>query len=60
MTRLQSDFYMKNIDIMEGEFVCGKCKCKKIHTTQKQMRSADEPMTTFFYCVNCKHRWSIN
>lgn len=21
------------------------------------MRSADEPMTTFFHCVNCDNRW---
>lgn len=43
---LQSDFYIKNVEVLEGEFTCGKCKSRKIHTTQKQMRSADEPMTT--------------
>jgi len=31
---------------MEGEFTCWKCKSKKVFTEQKQMRSADEPMTT--------------
>lgn len=44
--RLQSDFYIKNVDVLEGEFTCFKCKSRKIHNTQKQMRSADEPMTT--------------
>lgn len=44
----------------EGEFQCGKCKGRKIQSMQKQMRSADEPMTTFFHCVNCNHRWKMN
>lgn len=60
MKALQSDFYMKNIEIKEGEFQCGKCKSKKIASTQKQMRSADEPMTTFFHCTNCHNRWKIS
>lgn len=60
MKALQSDFYMKNSDIKEGEFQCGKCKCKKISSVQKQMRSADEPMTTFFHCSNCNNRWKIS
>lgn len=60
MAALQSDFYLKNTDIKEGEFQCGKCKCKKIASVQKQMRSADEPMTTFFHCSNCNNRWKIS
>jgi DNA-directed RNA polymerase subunit M/transcription elongation factor TFIIS len=42
----QSDFYLKNVTVSEGEFTCSKCKSRKIASFQKQMRSADEPMTT--------------
>lgn len=46
MQSLQSDFYLKNTNCKEGEFMCFKCKGRKVMTTQKQMRCADEPMTT--------------
>ena len=59
MLRLQSDFYVKNAKVTEGEFQCFKCKSRKILQTQKQMRSADEPMTTFFFCADCGNRWKM-
>lgn len=43
----QSDFYLKNVTVSEGEFTCSKCKSRKIASFQKQMRSADEPMTSY-------------
>lgn len=42
----QSDFYLKNVTVSEGEFTCSRCKSRKIASFQKQMRSADEPMTS--------------
>lgn len=38
-------------------FTCGRCKSTKTTSTQKQTRSADEPMTVFVYCLNCGKRW---
>jgi transcription elongation factor S-II len=38
-------------------WVCPKCHQKKTTYFQRQMRSSDEPMTTFITCVNCQHRW---
>ena len=38
-------------------FTCGRCKSIKTTSTQKQTRSADEPMTVFVYCQNCGNRW---
>jgi transcription elongation factor S-II len=38
-------------------FTCNRCKSTKTTSTQKQTRSADEPMTVFVYCTNCGKRW---
>ena len=38
-------------------FTCGRCKSIKTTSTQKQTRSADEPMTVFVLCKNCGNRW---
>ena len=36
---------------------CPKCRNLKAYFMQMQTRSADEPMTIFFKCTNCGHRW---
>ncbi|KAK1935004.1 Transcription elongation factor A protein 2 [Phytophthora citrophthora] len=41
----------------KGLFTCGRCKSSKTSNTQKQTRSADEPMTVFVMCHNCGNRW---
>jgi len=38
-------------------FTCSRCKSTKTTSTQKQTRSADEPMTVFVFCMNCGKRW---
>jgi len=38
-------------------FTCNRCKSTKTTSTQKQTRSADEPMTVFVFCTNCGKRW---
>jgi DNA-directed RNA polymerase subunit M/transcription elongation factor TFIIS len=40
-----------------GMFTCKRCYKKKVTYTQAQTRSADEPMTTFFCCLECGNRW---
>jgi transcription elongation factor S-II len=59
MAALQSDFYMRNTETKDSEFQCPRCKHRKIFSTQKQTRSADEPMTTFFKCLNCDYNWKM-
>ena len=36
------------------------CKNNRAYFKQIQIRSADEPMTTFFKCSQCGHQWSSN
>ena len=41
------------------EFECSKCKQRKCSYAEVQTRSADEPMTIFVTCLNCKHEWRM-
>ena len=36
---------------------CPKCGYGEAETWQRQIRGADEAMTHFFRCMNCKHTW---
>lgn len=36
---------------------CPKCNHKEAEAWQEQTRSADEPSTSFFRCLECKHTW---
>jgi len=38
-------------------YQCRKCKSKKISKEEKQTRSGDEPMTSFFKCIDCGAGW---
>ncbi|XP_015924425.1 DNA-directed RNA polymerase III subunit RPC10 [Parasteatoda tepidariorum] len=45
----------ENVETTEEN--CPKCGHPKAYFLQIQTRSADEPMTTFYKCVDCAHRW---
>lgn len=45
----------ENVNSMEE--TCPKCGHSRAFFLQIQTRSADEPMTTFYKCVQCGHRW---
>ena len=36
---------------------CPKCSQHGAEFFQEQTRSADEPATTFYKCLDCKHKW---
>ena len=42
---------------MTDVFKCHKCKKRECSYYEVQTRSADEPMTVFVTCLNCKNRW---
>lgn len=48
-------------DFVPTEFVtlykCPKCGVRKTTVHELQTRSADEPMTLFITCFNCKNKW---
>ena len=45
------------IDNKKTMYPCGKCGSTKVSNYEKQTRSGDEPMTQFFECSDCGHRW---
>ena len=47
----------KEATVQEG---CRECGHKKAYFMEIQIRSADEPMTIFFRCVNCAYQWKEN
>jgi len=52
----------KPLEVEEGVFTCPKCKGKRTHHYSRQVRSADEPATTFITCADkaCGYNWKIN
>lgn len=45
----------EHVDQIEAD--CPKCSNRKAYFMQIQIRSADEPMTTFYKCTNCGNQW---
>jgi DNA-directed RNA polymerase subunit M/transcription elongation factor TFIIS len=39
-------------------YQCYKCKGRRCTTSQRQTRSADEPMTIFVTCLDCYNSWT--
>lgn len=56
----QNSFIEKPFEVEEGVVTCKSCNSNKVFTFSKQVRSADEPMTTFATCANCSKRWSYS
>ena len=46
-----------NVEASTDTFTCRKCKSNKCTFYQQQVRSADEPMTTYVTCISCGNRW---
>jgi hypothetical protein len=46
-----------NAHMATERFKCRKCGLRRCTYYQLQTRSADEPMTTFITCLNCKNEW---
>ena len=45
--------------IKHSDKKCFKCGKHEIFSFSKQTRSADEPETHFFTCLNCNNKWKI-
>lgn len=50
---------LKNLPTMEWK-PCKRCKCTSYSYLQLQIRSADEPITTFYICKECDRCYAVN
>ena len=63
----QNDFIENPFAVEEGVLECkardkdgNVCGSKRVFSYQRQVRSADEPMTTFATCCNCGTKWQYS
>lgn len=54
----QDEFIVNPFEVEEGALECKKCGSKRTFSYSKQVRSCDEPMTTFAQCISCKAKWT--
>lgn len=60
------DFIINPFEVVEGVTQCKNsldgvlCGSWRVFTYQLQVRSADEPMSTFAQCMKCKSKWSYS
>ncbi|MCL6572887.1 MAG: hypothetical protein K6T88_14585 [Bacillus sp. (in: Bacteria)] len=45
------------VEVTPGSIKCPRCGSNEIIYVEKQVRSADEPMTIFYTCVACNKKW---
>ena len=55
----QNDFIENPFEIEEGVIEC-RCGNKKVFSYSKQVRSSDEPMTTYAHCPICDSKWTYS
>ena len=51
--------YKADEQVITDEYLCSRCQKRQCTYYQRQMRSADEPMTTFVTCTNCGNKWKF-
>lgn len=54
---LDMDRYRRKVTSGKGLHTCRGCGSKETVSVQKQLRSADEPMTTIITCTECGRTW---
>jgi len=56
----RSDWNRLHSTAESGIYKCKQCKGSRTTKFQLQIRSADEPMTTFITCIDCNNQWKHN
>jgi DNA-directed RNA polymerase subunit M/transcription elongation factor TFIIS len=59
-TEEHDDYLVNPFEVTEGVVECTKCGSRRTFSCQKQVRSSDEPMTTFSRCVDCGHQMTYS
>ena len=56
----EDSFIVNGFEVEEGILECNKCGSKKVLSYSKQVRRADEGVTVYSKCINCKTQWVVN
>ncbi len=55
---LDMEIFRNRVDVQKGAVDCKKCGSDETISVEKQIRSADEPMTIRVTCLQCQHKWT--
>lgn len=55
---LDMEIFRNKVDVTKGAVDCKRCGSEETISVEKQIRSADEPMTIRVTCLQCKYRWT--
>lgn len=58
-TLMDAESYRRKQGVSKGIHKCGRCGSEETWSSEKQMRSADEPATITVECVHCGNRWKL-
>ena len=58
-TKIDKLKYELKPEAMTDQYKCRRCGSRKCSYYELQTRSADEPMTQFFTCLDCQTRWKM-
>jgi len=55
---LDMEIFRNRVDVSKGAVDCKKCGSEETISVERQIRSADEPMTIRVTCLQCKYKWT--
>lgn len=58
--QIHLDNLQNEVEAEEGEYVCPECGKTRTISYHKQIRSADEGMSTLIRCLGCRTSWRID
>jgi DNA-directed RNA polymerase subunit M/transcription elongation factor TFIIS len=56
--QLDMEIFRNRVDVVKGAIDCKKCGSEETISVEKQIRSADEPMTIKVTCLQCGFKWT--
>lgn len=55
---MDMEIFRNRVDVSKGAVDCKKCGSDETLSVEKQLRSADEPMTIRVTCLQCGYKWT--